>query len=229
MPLLVVSVAIAEPPTASRTANRGGMRAWLVVTRYGLTEMLKVRACVLSHQHASDRNSIGRLPSTLFLASSCFCFVDESATSHSRLFIQMLGGNVAAPHACELPLRQRPRHPPRPSPRRPRTRFLLRATRPHSLNPHLRHWTIPANLLIAIPTALPVPPVRMPRCPRFGFPAEHVFYVRPSFSELSFSSAISSWPSSYSSFSSAASTMGRVNELVARRIPETIVSRYARN
>ena len=40
MPLLILNVNIAEPPTASRTANRGGMRAWLVVTRYGLTEML---------------------------------------------------------------------------------------------------------------------------------------------------------------------------------------------
>ena len=44
MTLLVVSMAIAEPPTASGTANRGGMRAWLIVTRYGLTEMLQVRA-----------------------------------------------------------------------------------------------------------------------------------------------------------------------------------------
>ena len=44
MPLFIVGVRIAEPPTASRTANRGGMRAWLVVTRYGLTEMLQVRA-----------------------------------------------------------------------------------------------------------------------------------------------------------------------------------------
>ena len=44
MPLLILNVRITEPPTASRTANRGGMRAWLVVTRYGLTEMLQVRA-----------------------------------------------------------------------------------------------------------------------------------------------------------------------------------------
>ena len=44
MPLFIVGVHIAEPSTASRTANRGGMRAWLVVTRYGLTEMLQVRA-----------------------------------------------------------------------------------------------------------------------------------------------------------------------------------------
>jgi len=81
MPFVILGVGMAEPPTASRTANRGGMRAWLVVTRYGLTEMLQVRACwfVLSHQHASDRNSIGRLPSTLLQASSCFCFVGESA------------------------------------------------------------------------------------------------------------------------------------------------------
>jgi len=44
MPLLIFGVGITEPPTASRTANRGGMRAWLVVTRYALTEMLQVRA-----------------------------------------------------------------------------------------------------------------------------------------------------------------------------------------
>src|ERR1700723_3300412 len=115
----------------------------------------------------------------------------------------MLGGSVVAPHACELPLRQRPRHPPRPSPRRPRTRFLLRATRPHSLNPRLRHWITPANLLIALPTALPVPLVRKPRCPRFGLPAEPVAYVRPPFSELPSSSSKASWLAlSYSFFSS---------------------------
>ena len=43
MPLFILNVRIAEPTTASRTANRGGVRAWLVVTRYGLTEMLQVR------------------------------------------------------------------------------------------------------------------------------------------------------------------------------------------
>src|SRR6516165_9470987 len=96
MPLFILNVRIAEPPTASRTANRGGMRAWLVVRRYGLTEMLQVRArwFVLFHQHASDRNSVGRLRTTLSLALSCSCFVGESATSHSRLFIQILGGNI---------------------------------------------------------------------------------------------------------------------------------------
>src|SRR5271170_2610419 len=77
----------------------------------------------------------------------------------------------AAPDACELPLRQRPRRLPRPSPHRPRTRFLPQATRPHSPNPHLRRWTIPANLPIARPTAFPVLPVRMPTYPRFGFSA----------------------------------------------------------
>src|SRR6267143_517827 len=46
----------------------------------------------------------------------------------------------AAPHACELPSRQRPRRLRRPSPHRPRTHFLPQATRPHSPNPHLRHW-----------------------------------------------------------------------------------------
>ena len=42
----------------------------------------------------------------------------------------------AALHGCELPPRQRPRRLPRPSPPRPRTCFLPRATRPHSPNPH---------------------------------------------------------------------------------------------
>src|SRR6266566_3232821 len=80
----------------------------------------------------------------------------------------------AAPHACALPPRQRSRRPPRPSPRRPRTRFLPRATRPHSPNPHLGRWTTPASLLIARPTALPAPPVRMQPFPRFAFSPEPV-------------------------------------------------------
>src|SRR6266849_7495737 len=75
----------------------------------------------------------------------------------------------AVPHACELPPRQRPRRLPRPSPPRPRTRFLPQATRPHSPNPRVGRWTIPANLPIARPPALPVPPVRMPPYSRFGF------------------------------------------------------------
>src|SRR5215469_2469075 len=100
MPLFILNVRIAEPPTASRTANRGGMRAWLVVTRHGLTEMLQVRArwFILPHQHVSDRNSVGRLLTTLPLTSSCFCFAGESATSHSRLFIQILGRNIILRH-----------------------------------------------------------------------------------------------------------------------------------
>src|SRR5487761_538312 len=81
----------------------------------------------------------------------------------------------AAPHACELPPRQRPRRLARPSPRRPRTRFLPQATRPHSPNPHLGPWTIPADLPIARPTALPLLPVRVPPYPRFGFSPEPVF------------------------------------------------------
>src|SRR5713226_1366647 len=80
----------------------------------------------------------------------------------------------AAPHACELPPRQRPGRLPRPSPPRPRTRFLPRVIRPHSPNPHFGRWTIPANLPIARPTALPVPPARMPPYPRFGFSPEPV-------------------------------------------------------
>src|SRR6516165_640630 len=44
---------------------------------------------------------------------------------------------AAALHACELRPRQCPRRLPRPSPPRPRTRFLARATRPHSPNPHV--------------------------------------------------------------------------------------------
>src|SRR5271165_3840800 len=93
----------------------------------------------------------------------------------------------AAPRVCVLPPRQRPRRLPRPSPPRPRTRFLAGATRPHSRNPHLGRWTIPANLPIARPLATPVPPVRMPPYPRFGFSPEPVSSVRPPFSRrLSF-------------------------------------------
>src|SRR5579859_4590237 len=80
----------------------------------------------------------------------------------------------AAPHAYELPPRQRPRRLARPSPRRPLTRFLPQAARPHSPNPRLGRWTIPANLPIARPTASAVPPVRVPPYPRFGFSLEPV-------------------------------------------------------
>src|SRR5467141_3976218 len=92
------------------------------------------------------------------------------------------GHHPAAPHACELPSRQRPRRLRRPSPHRPRTHFLPQATRPHSPNPHLRHWTIPATLPIARPSADPVPPVRMPPYPRFGSSPEPVSEVHPPFS-----------------------------------------------
>src|SRR5713226_9600453 len=114
----------------------------------------------------------------------------------------------AVPHACELPPRQRPRRLPRPSPPRPRTRFLPQATRPHSPNPHVGRWTIPANLPIARPPALPVPPVRMPPYSRFGFspgpvslvrrPFSRRFYscLRPSFSPPPFSELPSSSPTS---------------------------------
>src|SRR5271169_2034459 len=88
----------------------------------------------------------------------------------------------AALRVCELPCRQPPRRLRRLSPPRPRTRFLARATLPHSPNPHLGHWTIPANLPIARPPALPIPPARMPPYPRFRFSPEPVFYVRPPFS-----------------------------------------------
>src|SRR6267378_8080145 len=88
----------------------------------------------------------------------------------------------AAPHGCESPSHQCLQRLPRPSPRRPRTRFLLRATRPHSPNPHVGRWTIPANPPIAHQTALPVPPVRMPPYPRFDFSPEPVSEVRPPFS-----------------------------------------------
>ena len=49
-----------------------------------------------------------------------------------------------------------------------------RATRRHSPNPHLRRWTVPANLPIASPNAFPVPPGRMPPYPRSGFSPEPV-------------------------------------------------------
>src|SRR6266852_6558570 len=79
-----------------------------------------------------------------------------------------------APRAYELPSHLRSRRLPRPSLRRPRTRFLPRATRRHSPNPHLRRWTVPANLPIAGPKAFPVPPGRMPPYPRSGFSPEPV-------------------------------------------------------
>src|ERR1700704_519271 len=77
-------------------------------------------------------------------------------------------------HACELRSRRRRRRLARPSPLRPRRRFLLRATRPHFPNPHLRGWTIPANLRIARPSVAPVLPAQIPRYPRFGFFRERV-------------------------------------------------------
>src|SRR6516162_7836648 len=106
---------------------------------------------------------------------------------------------AAALHACELRPRQCPRR---------LTRFLARATRPHSPNPHVGHWTILANLPIARPAAFPVSRVRMPPYPRFGFSPEPVSSVRPpfsrrlsscrqpSFSPPSFSEPSSSWATS---------------------------------
>src|SRR5260370_4697481 len=88
----------------------------------------------------------------------------------------------AALRGCGLPSRWRPRRLARPSQRRPQTRFLPRATRPHSRNPQLRGWTIPANPLIARSTEVPVPPARMPRYPRFGFSREPVSWLRARFS-----------------------------------------------
>ena len=44
MPLLIVGVDIAEPPTAPRARNCGRMMAWLVVRRHRLTEMVRDRA-----------------------------------------------------------------------------------------------------------------------------------------------------------------------------------------
>src|SRR5260370_20220386 len=61
-----------------------------------------------------------------------------------------------APGVCELPFRQCRRHFPRPPPRRPRTHFLPRATRPRSPNRHVRHWTNPANLRTERPSAVAV-------------------------------------------------------------------------
>src|SRR5260370_7726891 len=63
-----------------------------------------------------------------------------------------------APRACELPSHQRSQRLPRPSLRRPRTRFLPRATRRHSPIPHLAPRTIPAPLPLAAPNPLPVLP-----------------------------------------------------------------------
>src|SRR5208283_1027437 len=80
----------------------------------------------------------------------------------------------AAPRGCELPPCQPPRRLPRPSPPRPQTSSLARATRSHSQNPHLGRRTILANLPIARPPALSVPPVRMAPFSRFGFSPEPV-------------------------------------------------------
>src|ERR1700747_1346770 len=105
----------------------------------------------------------------------------ESTPSPSRLFIQMLGGHVAALRVCELRLHRRPQRPLRPLPPRLRTRFLLRATHPRSPSPHILRWTILANQLIARSTSLPLPPTRVPRCPRFGLSTAHVCHGRSSY------------------------------------------------
>src|SRR6266576_307531 len=113
----------------------------------------------------------------------------------------------AAPHACELPPRQRFRRLPRPSPTHPRTRSLPRATRPHSPNPRVGRWTIPANLPIARQPALPVPPVRMLPYPRFGFSPEPASQVRPQFSRRFSSCARPSFsPSPFSELPSSSPT-----------------------
>src|ERR1039458_3721156 len=120
----------------------------------------------------------------------------------------------AALHACEPPSRQCHQRVLRPSLRRPRTRFLPRSTRPHSPNPHLRCWTIPANLPIARPS-LSVLRVQTPPYPRSGFFSEPVSGVRPgsshrlsscrgpSFSPPPFSRWASSSPISSSEFPSS--------------------------
>ena len=121
-------------------------------------------------------NGLGRTPpGTPCLVIRALGFV-RSGSAHPLLFIQILARNIILRHLvrANFPLVSVPRRLPRPSPPRPRTRFLPRATRPHSPNRHLERWTIPANLPIARPTALPVSPVRMPRYPRFDFSPEPV-------------------------------------------------------
>src|ERR1022692_3109848 len=125
------------------------------------------------------------IPQTLFLLPSRSA--PESVSVYGSPILLVMGDVLTilypdirrerhppVPHACELPSHQRSRRLPRPSLRRPRTHFLPRVTRRHSPNPYPRRWTFPANLPIAGPNALPVPPVRMPPYPRSGFSPEPV-------------------------------------------------------
>src|SRR5580700_1296964 len=109
-----------------------------------------------------------------------------------------------APHGCAPPARQH------------RTRSLLLATRRHSLNPQLRGWTIPANLPIALLTAILLSHERKPVQTRpassLGFASwlQQPFsrrspFCRRLFSEQLFSSPVSS--SALSSCSRSSSTL----------------------
>src|SRR5208282_2255961 len=61
---------------------------------------------------------------------------------------------LPVPRACELPSGHCPQRFAPPPRRRPQTRFLPLITRPHSPNPQLRRWTIPADLPTVPPIAL---------------------------------------------------------------------------
>ena len=114
----------------------------------------------------------------------------ENETCHSLLLIQILAGNIILRHFMRANF--------------PLVRILgvfhalhhiglERVSFLEQLVHALRirtfgRWTIPANLPIARPAALPVPPLRMPPYLRFGFYAGNVSFVQPPSSrQLTFS------------------------------------------
>jgi hypothetical protein len=72
MPLFILNVRLAEPPTAPRTTNRRRMMAWLMVRRHGLTKVLQICAFyffafhIPKHIHRIDEFLTRRLPTLVF-------------------------------------------------------------------------------------------------------------------------------------------------------------------
>src|ERR1035438_6155858 len=124
---------------------------------------------------ATSRNN-GRPYPKLVFGETLSVAVQTFRTNKLRFILTTLGMVIGtasrppAPHACELPSPQRPQRVPRQPQRRPRTRFLLRLTPPHSRNPHLRSWIFLANLLIAPPIVNLVLGLRMPPYPNSDLP-----------------------------------------------------------
>ncbi len=100
------------------------------------------------------------------------------------------------PHGCGLPSPPWLRRLQPLSTHRPRTHSLLRAILPHSPNPHFPRWTVPVNLPLAHPNAIPVHSLRR-LYPDARVSSALVSYLPPFFSRVSASEQIASLPTSW--------------------------------